>query len=610
MTQTTRRRFLGTTGVAFAATGMRSSAKAASSKPNVIIVITDDQGYGDLGCHGNPILKTPNLDRFHAESARLTNYHVDPTCAPTRSALMTGRYSDRVGVWHTILGRSMLRRRETTMADIFQANGYETAILGKWHLGDAYPFRPEDRGFQHVVIHGGGGITQTSDFWGNDYFDDTYNVNGTFKKFKGYCTDIWFDEAMKHMKTSKAAGKPFFTYLCTNAPHGPKRAPERYKAMYSENADFFGMITNIDDNFARLRTFLAEEGLEDNTILIFTTDNGSAGGTKYWTAGLKDGKGSQYDGGHRVPFFIRWPGGKLTEGRDIDQLTAHLDILPTFIDLLGLTAPKIEFDGTSIKEILYGDETKLRDRTLVVESQRIVDPEKWRKCSVMTDRWRLVDGKHLFDIHADRGQKNNVATQHPEIVEKLRAEYDLFWNSVSKDHHLFTRMVIGSPHQNPTVLTGQDVIGSPIWSQSLVIWKQGKEGFWAIEAERAGNYEISIRRWPAESDLGLNETYLDNPSLGAQKAYLEIGGQTLEQTIPSGAKEVTFKLKLDSGELRLNTGFISKDGKKVAANFAYILNTDLRNGSIQGWQSRQGLGLPKAEGSTDFPLGRAGKKKK
>jgi arylsulfatase A-like enzyme len=199
-------------------------ADKPATHPNVVLIMTDDQGYPNLSCLGHPILKTPNIDNIYKHSTRLANYHVDPTCAPTRGALMTGRYSDRVGTWHTIMGRNLLRKRETTMANVFENSGYRTGIFGKWHIGDAYPFRPQDRGFQHVVIHGGGGIGQTPDFWGNDYFDDVYQVDGKRVQFKGFCTDIFFNEAIKFIQKDKQ--DPFFVYLVTNAPHGPMYAPD------------------------------------------------------------------------------------------------------------------------------------------------------------------------------------------------------------------------------------------------------------------------------------------------------------------------------------------------------------------------------------------------
>ncbi|MCK4999127.1 MAG: sulfatase-like hydrolase/transferase, partial [Anaerohalosphaera sp.] len=197
--------------------GCANSAQTSKSKtkhPNVILIITDDQGYGDLACHGNKIIKTPNMDSLYAQSTRLTNFHVGPTCAPTRAALMTGRYCNRTGVWHTVMGRSMLRKDETTIANVFTDTGYKTAFFGKWHLGDNYPFRPQDRGFQEVLAHGGGGITQAPDHWNNDYFDDTYFHNGTHKKCTGYCTDVWFENAIKFIEQNK--NRPFFCYLATN----------------------------------------------------------------------------------------------------------------------------------------------------------------------------------------------------------------------------------------------------------------------------------------------------------------------------------------------------------------------------------------------------------
>ena len=205
----------------------------AAAKPNVVIVITDDQGYGDLAFTGNPAIKTPNIDKLRSEGTLLNNFHVDPTCAPTRSALMTGRYSDRVGVWHTVQGRNMLRRREKTMADVFSSNGYATGLFGKWHLGDCYPYRPEDRGFQHSVYHQAGGVGQAPDYWGNDYFDDTYVVNGKLQRFEGFCTDVWFDEGMKFIKENK--DKPFFAYISTNAPHSPYYSPTEYSDPYEGN---------------------------------------------------------------------------------------------------------------------------------------------------------------------------------------------------------------------------------------------------------------------------------------------------------------------------------------------------------------------------------------
>ncbi|MCP5116450.1 MAG: arylsulfatase, partial [bacterium] len=321
MPKQSRRSFLSGVGVASVVAGC-SRAPAA---PNVVLLITDDQGYGDLGCHGNPVLRTPNLDRFHDDSVRFTDFHVDPLCAPTRAGLLTGRYAYRTGVTAAYAGRSILRRDEKTMADILAGGGYRNGLFGKWHLGDNWPYRPNERGFDETVACWSGGVTQAADWWGNDYFDDTYYRNNVPEKFNGYCTDVFFDEGLRFIERN--ADRPFFLYLPTNAPHAPYWVDKKYSRPYAEQgvdeprASFYGMITNIDENFARLRGKLQELGIEDNTILIFMTDNGSSAGWRDGNnAGMRAGKGSNYDGGHRVPFFIRWPAGRIGGGRDIGRL--------------------------------------------------------------------------------------------------------------------------------------------------------------------------------------------------------------------------------------------------------------------------------------------------
>jgi arylsulfatase B len=344
------------------------------------------------------------------------------------------------------------------MGDAFSASGYATAMFGKWHLGDTYPFRPTDRGFQHAVVLGGGGVTQIPDFWGNDYFDDTYRKNLKLTAFKGFCTDVFFDEAMKFIVKEKAAAKPFFVYLATNAPHGPMYCPDKFFKRFigktvkgvsidDKTAHYYGMIENIDYNFGRLVSFLKKEGLYDGTILIFTTDNGPVtNGIKIFNAGLRGGKGSHFDGGHRVPFFISYPDGGIGGGVDIDKITAHIDILPTLIELCHLKAPEgVKFDGKSLAPLLLNPKPSWPDRAIVVENQRVVMPIKHRKFSVMTDRWRLTgdNGKfQLYDMSTDRGETRDVIKEHQELKERLLAAYDDFWNDVSREDSLFTRMVI------------------------------------------------------------------------------------------------------------------------------------------------------------------------
>ena len=545
-------------------------SRAAGKRPNVVLVMTDDQGYGDLHCHGNEVIVTPNLDNLHGQSVRLTDFHVDPTCSPTRSALMTGHYSTRTGVWHTIMGRSMLGAHETTMADVFSASGYETAIFGKWHLGDNYPFRPQDRGFGEVLIHGGGGVGQGPDYWGNDYFDDTYFHNGKEEKFEGYCTDVWFDGALKFIEANK--DRPFFCYVPTNAPHGPYNVAEKYSKPYKDkgvNANFYGMVTNIDENMGRLMRRLKELGLEENTILIFMTDNGTSGGD---AGGMRGKKGSEYEGGHRVPFFVRWPAGGLTGGKDVGTLSAHIDVLPTLIELCGLKKPKgVKFDGDSLAPLLKGKGKRRADRTLLVHSQRIEHPQKWRKSAVMTQRWRLVNGKELYDLQADPAQKDNVADANPKVVEKLRAEYEKWWADLSEQFDKYCEIVIGSDKQNPTRLMSHDWHGqSPAWSQGAVRSGSKSNGFWAIKVERDGEYEFALRRWPIEVNEPINAAIAKGKAISATKARLKIADIDRSEPVAKDAVEVKFRAKLRAGSTRLQTWFTNDKGQSRGAYYCYV----------------------------------------
>ncbi|MFZ2148471.1 MAG: arylsulfatase [Sedimentisphaerales bacterium] len=587
-----RRNFLKTIGFAAASTGTLSilqgcdgvsQIKAAERKrPNVVLVMTDDQGYGDLGCHGNPVIQTPNIDRLYTQSIRLTNFHVGPTCSPTRAALMTGHYCNRTGVWHTIMGRSLLRKDEVTAADVFSAGGYRTAIFGKWHLGDNYPFRPQDRGFGEVLVHGGGGVGQGPDYWGNDYFDDTYFHNGSPKKFEGYCTDIWFDEAMKFIEANKE--RPFFCYIPTNAPHGPYNVADKYSKPYREKgvesrqADFYGMITNIDENMGRLMSRLKQLDLEDNTILIFMTDNGTSGD---YSGGMRGKKGSEYEGGHRVPCFIRRPGGGLTGGSDIDRLTAHIDLLPTLSELCGLNPahrmggvkkPRgVKFDGDSIVQLLTGQNKSWPDRILITDSQRIEHPEKWRKSAVMTERWRLINGKELYDIKADPGQKNDIADGQPQVVEKLRKAYEDWWADVSLRFDEYCEIIIGSDKQNPTRLMSHDWHSPKVpWSQSTVRSGMQANGFWVVEVARDGRYQFELQRWPKEVDAPINKAIPGGNAITATEARLKIADEDMTMPVPGDAHAVTFDLKLKAGKTRLQTWLTDNRGNSLGAYYVYV----------------------------------------
>ncbi|MEM7144978.1 MAG: arylsulfatase [Verrucomicrobiota bacterium] len=588
-----------------------AASLAAAAPPNIVLVITDDQGYGDIAAHGHPFLRTPHLDKLHGESVRLDDYHVAPTCAPTRAALLTGHWTNRTGVWHTIMGRSMIRENEVTAGQIFGDAGYATGMFGKWHLGDNYPYRPEDRGFQEVIRHAGGGAGQTPDYWDNSYFDDTYFHNGKPTKTEGHCTDVWFEYAKKFIKKSSEAGKPFFAYICTNAPHSPMHSPQEWADLYldkvstgiggkgekgeagdpnNETAHYFGMISHIDDNVGRLRDFLEEHDLSENTIFIFTTDNGTVK-KNVFDGGMRGGKGSEFDGGHRVPFFTYWPKGGLTGGRQIDTITSYVDIVPTLIDLCGIDPPEgVKFDGTSIRPLLEkGDGAPWTDRILVTDSQRVRDPIKWRKSAVMTERWRLINGEALFDIEADPMQVTNIARDHPETVKRLRAFYEEWWAELEPTFALTTEIYLGHPDANPVHLTSHDWIADELtpWNQAHIregVDLPGHTGFWAVKVIEGGRYEIELRRWPRSANqaitaaLAPGEAVPGSPAfrttpgraIPVDTAHIEIDGRKLSKAIPKGAKSVTFKLDLEPGQDEFWAMFTGPNDYKIGAFYAYV----------------------------------------
>ena len=429
--------------------------EVAGSRPNIILVMTDDQGKGDLSCLGNKVLQTPHLDRFHARSTRFRDFHVSPTCAPTRSAIMSGRHEFRNGVTHTILERERMALSSVTIAEVLKSAGYATGIFGKWHLGDEEPYQPHNRGFGEVFIHGAGGIGQAYDCScadappnrKNRYFDCVIRHNRKFVKTTGFCTDVFFQAAMGWIKARKDSDAPFFAYISTNAPHGPMIAPEKYKrpfldAGYDERtAGRYGMIVNIDDNFGRLMRKLDAWKLWEKTLVIFMTDNGQASRSgelkgkrvQHHAAGLRAGKGSPYEGGTRVPAFWRWK-GVLPEGKDVDALTAHIDLFPTFAALAGAKIPENtqKLDGRSMLPLLEDTGARWDDRYLFVHKGRWEkgsDPDrsKYSACAVRSERWRLVNNKELYDIEADPGETTDVADRHPDVVKKIRAVFDAWW---------------------------------------------------------------------------------------------------------------------------------------------------------------------------------------
>lgn len=422
-----------------------SLAQDVAKRPNIVLVMTDDQGYGDLGCHGNTIIHTPSLDAFWKESVRFVDFHVSPTCAPTRAALLTGRHEFKNGVTHTISERERLTLNAVTLPEVLQSAGYATGIFGKWHLGDEPDRWPSRRGFDEMFIHGAGGIGQTfpgscGDAPGNKYFDPAILHNGTFVKTKGYCTDVFFSQALSWIETVKNK-QPFFTYIAPNAPHEPLDVDDRYVRRYRGKvpervAKFYGMIENIDENFGRLLQQLNDWQIDRNTLVIFMTDNGSATGSEVFNAGMRGKKNTPYQGGTRVPSLWRWPAG-FQGGVDSPALTAHIDIFPTLAEITGSTLEDIaqnQIEGRSLLPLLKNPQAPWEDRVLVTHLGRW-PTGKWQEakfagCSIRNPRFTLVNDRELYDLQSDPGETTNIIAQHPEVAEKLRAAYETWWQSI------------------------------------------------------------------------------------------------------------------------------------------------------------------------------------
>jgi len=427
-------------------------ANLAGKRPNIVFFFTDDQGYGDLSAHGNPVLKTPNLDRIRAEGVRFEDFMVSPTCSPTRSALFTGRHEFKNGVTHTILERERLTLKATTLAQVLQSAGYTTGIFGKWHLGDEAEYQPNRRGFDEVYIHGGGGIGQTypgscGDAPGNKYFDPAILHNGRFEKTKGYCTDLFYAQATKWMDAQRQTKKPFFAYLPSNAPHGPYIARPEDKALFegrnlgADTENFFGMIHNIDENVGRVLARLKEWGIEQDTLVIFMNDNGGTAGVRVFNAGMRGQKGSAWIGGTRASSFWRWPG--TLQPAAVKSLAAHIDFFPTISEIAGakLTAEvKQQVEGRSLVPLLENPNAPWADRYLFTHLgrwPRFSDPNesKFKVAAVRNTRWSLVSENggrepnwQLFDLSTDYGQQKNVLAEHPEVVRELSAAFNQWWD--------------------------------------------------------------------------------------------------------------------------------------------------------------------------------------
>jgi arylsulfatase len=475
----------------------------AADRPNILFILTDDQGYGDVGAHGNPVLKTPNLDKLRSESVRFTDFQVSPTCAPTRSALLTGRHEFKNGITHTILERERLALGAATLPEQLQKAGYRTGIFGKWHLGDEAEYQPNKRGFDEVYIHGAGGIGQSypgscGDVPKNSYYGPTLLHNGKFVKTEGYCTDMFFAQATRWIEGEAAAKRPFYAYIATNAPHGPYHARPEDAALYEgkglgkDTENFFGMLHNIDQNVGKILAKLEALGVAKDTLVVFMNDNGGTAGVKVFNAGMRAQKGSPFMGGIRAISFWRLPGR--FQPADVKALAAHIDFAPTILELTGTPASepmKAQIEGRSLVPLLtakVGQDIPWPDRTLFTHVGRWngSDPEVGRyvQTSVRTARWHLVSagnganagkGKakaapkgeaagaapvrpnwQLFDLGADYGETTDVAAQHPEVVRELVAKHDAWWKECRP---LMVNEGVKGPAENPFKVMYREQMG-------------------------------------------------------------------------------------------------------------------------------------------------------
>jgi len=581
---------------------------AAAERPNVIVIMTDDQGYGEFSCHGNPITQTPHIDQLAAESIRLTDFHVAPMCTPTRGQLMTGLDAFRTGAINVSSGRTLLRPELTTMADVFREAGYRTGLFGKWHLGDNFPFRPEDRGFDEALWFPSSHINSVPDFWDNDYFDDVYLRGGKRVSYRGYCTDVFFDEAIEWMQAGRAKEQPFFGYIALNAAHSPWFVPDHYRGpirqalkkhpeiakglpprrSIEDLVSFLAMGANIDENIGKLDRFLRETGRFENTMVVFLTDNGSTMGDDYYNAGMRGKKTQLWEGGHRVPCFIRWPGGNLGPSREIAELCHVQDLLPTLAELVGAKSVPDRLDGVSLGPLLRGHVDALEERMLVINYSRMPTfkvtytdqnpaiPQR-DGAAVLWKHWRLIENRSLYNVQADPLQEHDVAAEHPEVVAKLRAHLQDWWNGVKDQVLQPQRVVIGSDAENPMLLTACEWLDVFVDQQQQVRRGIRSNGVWHLDVDQPGRYTFELRRYPEESGLKLQAslprtrvtdgTFEPAQSLPIAKARIQIGPYEATGQPDESQSMISFSTELSPGPIELQTWMLDESEQEICGAY-------------------------------------------
>lgn len=578
--------------IACATLASLANTYAESSKPNILLFITDDQGLSDLAFYGNPSLETPRLDQLAMDSVRLEDFVASPTCSPTRAALMTGQHEFKVGITHTISGRSLLKSNAYTLPEHLKANGYRTAIFGKWHLGETYPSRPQDRGFDEVFIHLGGGIGQTPDFWGNLYNDPQILHNEEWVKTKGYCTAIFTQKAWDWI--DNGSSQPWFAYIAYNAPHTPLQIREtlvekyRKKGVIESQARFYAMIEDIDIEVGAMLDKLDAKDLTENTIVIFMGDNGSAKAGKpsemEFNAGLRGTKASSYQGGVRIPGFIRWPAGKIAGGRSVNELTSVTDLLPTLAELIGAPLNDSKpIDGRSIVPLLKGENSDWQDRKVVTHVGRWANGDaakhKHIGSAIRNERFTLVNGTELYDLLHDRGETTNVAKEYPQVMAELTSAYDAWWDSVKPLAEDVEPITVGASAAPVSHLTCMDWGASniiddkgfyPPWNQKYVetlatggtLDHIAVSGAWNLYFAQSGHYHITISTYPLEMK-GITAP------LKAGSAQLYLGDQMLNKKITDGSHSITFELDIKKGNHSLEA-LIQTDDNSIAPHGAFF----------------------------------------
>jgi arylsulfatase A len=540
-------------------------------RPNVLLIMTDDQGYGDLSLHGNPHLKTPNIDRLAAQGVEFTRFYVSPVCAPTRSSLLTGRYNVRCGVHGVTHGRETMRTGETTIAEALRPAGYRTALIGKWHLGEHYPYVPHAQGFDEYVGFRTG-------HW-NNYFDPPLERNGKPLRGDGYISDYFTSTAIEFIERNQS--NPFFLYLAYNAPHSPFQVPDRYREPFrslpADTASVYAMVSNLDENIGKLLDRLDRMALANDTLVVFLTDNGPNG--QRFNSGLRGAKGSVYEGGVRVPFILRWP-GRLPAAARVNTIAAHIDVYPTILEACAAAAPQgPPIDGRSILPLAQGRQVNWPDRMIFTHRETERDPSALYPGAVRTQRFNLVNGRELYEIPEDPGEQNDVAASHPEVVAKLRSAYESWLPEAMKPEFMRYPIPVGYAEENPVVLPAPQsylrgnvhFFGKNGYAHDWITnWTSLEDTVhWEIDVVKAGEYQLSLKYLCAKPDLGSRiEVSLGDSTVEGK--VTQAGAKT-SADVPPEARYVTLdwttmqlgKVRLPKGRARFTVKALSKPGTIV-----------------------------------------------